>query len=333
MLKRFLVFGLVFILGLSAAGLFYFFTNDEGVSDAQYRDAFRRNYKIFAVPVPEQIAFAGEEVPLNIFHVHESLDRELLVNTYWHNRTVLMFKRSHRWFQVIEPILAKNGIPDDFKYLAVIESGLANAVSPSGAVGFWQFLKGTAKDYGLEVDSDVDERYHVEKSTEAACKYFLESYKKFGDWTLVAAAYNAGKRRISESLEEQRASSYYDLLLSEETSRYVFRILALKTIFEKPTDYGIFLREKDFYPPVPVKYVKVDKDVKDLVAFAVRHEISYKVLKMFNPWLRDTKLKVRKGSVYTISIPEDEYKDYDKLTDDLNHEPVVFGDTLVFEEL
>ena len=333
MLKRSLVFGLVFILGLSAAGLFYFFTTDEGVSDAQYRDAFRRNYKIFAVPVPEQASFAGEEVPLNIFHVHESLDRELLVNTYWHNRTVLMFKRSHRFFPVIEPILAEYGIPDDFKYLAVIESGLANVVSPSGAAGYWQFLKGTAKDYDLEVDSDVDERYHLEKSTVAACKYFRESYTKFGNWTLVAAAYNAGKRRISESLEEQKASSYYELLLSEETSRYVFRILALKTIFEKPTDYGMFLREKDFYPPVPVKHIKVDKDIKDLVTFAKEQGISYKVLKMFNPWLRDTKLKVRRGKVYTISIPEDEYLNYDKLIDDLNHDPVVFGDTLVFEEL
>jgi len=333
MLKRILIFGLVLILGLSAAGLFYFFAADEGVSDKQYRDAFRRNYKIFAVNVPEEASFAGEPVPLNVFYVHESLDRELLVNTYWHNRTVLMFKRAHRWFPVIEPVLTEYGIPDDFKYLAVIESGLANVVSPSGAAGYWQFLKGTAKDYGLEVDSDVDERYHVQKSTEAACKYFRESYSKFGDWTLVAAAYNAGKRRISEALEEQQVSSYYDLLLSEETSRYVFRILALKAIFDRPTDYGIFLREKDFYPPVPVKTVKVDKNIKDFVAFAADHGISYKVLKVFNPWLRDKKLKVRKGRVYTISIPEDGYKDYEGLSEGLENDAVVFGDTLNFEEL
>jgi len=333
MLKRFLIFGLVFILGLSAAGLFYFFTDDEGVSDKQYREAFRRNYKIFAVPVPEQVAFAGEQVPMNVSYVFEGLDRELLVNTYWHNRTVLMFKRAHRWFPIIEPILAEYGIPDDFKYLAVIESGLANVVSPSGAAGYWQFLKGTAKDYGLEVDSDVDERYHVEKSTEAACKYLLESYSKFGNWTLVAAAYNAGKRRISESLEDQKASTYYDLLLNEETSRYVYRVLALKTIFENPTDYGIFLREKDFYPAIEVKTIQVDKSIKDLVAFALDQGVSYKVLKMFNPWLRDTKLKVRRGKVYTISIPMEEYMDYEKLIERLDDEAVVFGDTLKFEEL
>jgi len=333
MLKRILIFGLVFILGLSAAGLFYFFTNDEGISDRQYRDAFRRNYKIFAVPVPEHVSFAGEKAPMNISYVYESLDRELLVNTYWHNRTVLMFKRAHRWFPLIEPILADYGIPDDFKYLAVIESGLANVVSPSGASGFWQFLEGTAKDYGLEVESDVDERYHVEKSTEAACKYLRESYTKFGNWTLVAAAYNAGKRRISESLEEQKAGSYYDLFLNEETSRYVFRILALKTIFENPTDYGIFLRKKDFYPPISVKTLKVDVSIKDLVAFASEQGISYKVLKLFNPWLRDSKLKVRRGKVYTISIPLDEYMEYEKLIDRIDDEPVVYGDTLSFDEL
>ncbi len=333
MLKRILVFGLIFVLSLSVAGLFYFFTVDDGISEQQYRNAFRRNYKIFTVAVPDQIDFAGEEVPMKVFYVNESLDRELLVNTYWHNRTVLMFKRAHRWFPLMEPILAENGIPDDFKYLAVIESGLSNVVSPSGATGFWQFLKGTAKDYGLEVDKDVDERYSVQKSTEAACKYFRESYQKFNNWTLVAAAFNAGKRRISEALEEQNEKSYYDLLLSDETSRYVFRILALKTIFENPTDYGMFLREKDFYPPIPVKTITIDKDIKDFVAFAAEHEISYKVLKMFNPWLRDKKLAVKRGKTYTITIPVDEYLDYEGLTDGMNDDPVIYGDTLNFEEL
>jgi hypothetical protein len=333
MLKRTLLFVLILVLCLSAAGLFYFFTTDEGISDQQYRDAFRRNYKIFAVEVPTDVDFAGETVPMNMFYVYESLDRELLVNTYWHNKTVLMFKRAHRWFPLIEPILEENGIPDDFKYLAVIESGLMNAVSPSGAVGFWQFLKGTAKDYGLEVTKTVDERYHVEKSTEAACKYFLESYEKFQNWTLVAAAYNAGKRRIKEALEDQQADSYYDLLLNDETSRYVFRIIALKVIFEKPTDYGMFMREKDFYPPVPVRTVNVDKDVKDLVVFAKEHGISYKVLKMFNPWLRDAKLHVKRGKRYTIAIPERAYKDYESLLEQLDDAPVVYGDTLNFEEL
>jgi len=333
MVKRIFFFVLISVLCLSAAGLFYFFSGDDGVSDKQYRDAFRRNYKIFAVDIPKDISFSGEAVPLNVFYVRESLDRELLVNTYWHNKTVLLFKRAHRWFPVIEPILSEYGIPDDFKYLAVIESGLTNAVSPSGAVGFWQFLKGTAKDYGLEVDKDVDERYHVQKSTGAACRYFRDSYQKFGDWTLVAAAYNAGKRRITEAIEEQAEDSYYDLLLSEETGRYVFRILALKTIFDNPTQYGFFLREKDFYPPIPVKTVKVDKDINDFVAFAKEHDISYKVLKMFNPWLRDKKLNVKRGRTYLISIPEDDYTNYEDLIDDMSSDPIVFRDTLNFEEL
>ena len=333
MAKRIFIFLLISIVCLSAAGLFYFFTQDDGVSDKLYREAFRRNYKIFALKVPEAIDFAGEAAPLNTFYVNEALDRELLVNTYWHNKTVLLFKRAHRWFPVIEPILEEHGIPDDFKYLAVIESGLSNAVSPSGAAGFWQFLKGTAKDYKLEVDKDVDERYHLEKSTAAACRYFRDSYQRFGNWTLVAAAYNGGNRRIRESLEEQQSNSYYDLLLSEETSRYVFRILALKSIFEQPTHYGFFMREKDFYPPIPAKTVSVKSDIKDLVEFAKQHDISYKVLKMFNPWLRSTSLKVGKGKAYLITIPENSYKTYEDLIDDLNDDPIIFRDTLIFEEL
>jgi len=333
MLKRVSLFILISVSCLAAAGFFYFFTRDDGVSDAEYRDAFRRNYKIFTPPLPDQVSFAGKDVPLEIFYVSEALDRELLVNTYWHNRTVLMFKKAHRWFPVIEPILAKHGIPDDFKYLAVIESGLSNAVSPSGAAGFWQFLKGTAKDYGLEVDKTVDERYHVAKSTEAACKYLNDSYEKFQDWALVAAAYNGGNRRISEELEEQKADSYYELLLSEETSRYVYRIIALKTIFENPTHYGFFLREKDFYPEIPVRSVKVEKDIKSLPDFAASNGISYKTLKYFNPWLRDRKLKVKRGRSYEITLPEAEYRDYSGLKEDIPDDGFVYGDTLKFNDL
>lgn len=333
MLKRAVVFIVLLTAGLAAAALFFFFSTDKGVSDQQYRDAFRRNYKIFAPAVPDAVTFAGEAVPLNLFYVSEALDRELLVNTYWHNKTVLLFKRAHRWFPVIEPILEAQGVPDDFKYLAVIESDLSNAVSPSGAAGFWQFLKGTAKDFGLETGKSVDERYHVEKSTAAACRYLKESYKKFGDWALVAAAYNAGNRRISEAMEEQQVKSYYDLLLSEETSRYVFRILALKSIFENPTHYGFFLREKDFYPPVPVKKVKVTRSIPDLAAFARQEGITYRVLKIFNPWLRTNSLKVKRSGSYLLSIPLENYRNYDDLTRELDDDTVVFGDTLRFNEL
>lgn len=333
MAKRIFIFTMISVLCLSVAGLFYFFTSDEGVSDKLYREAFRKNYKIFALDVPDQIAFAGEDAPLNIFYVREALDRELLVNTYWHNQTLQLFKKAYRYFPVIEPILEEHGIPEDFKYLALIESGLSNVVSPSGAAGFWQFLEGTAKDYKLEVDKDVDERYNLEKSTAAACRYFRDSYQRFGNWTLVAAAYNTGNRRIRESLEEQKQSSYYDLLLSQETSRYIYRILAFKSIFEQPTKYGFFLREKDFYPPIPVKTITIEKDIDDLVSFALDQGISYKVLKMFNPWLRKTSLKVGKGKTYQIRIPRDDYMDYDELLDELNDDPIVFRDTLKFEEL
>jgi hypothetical protein len=333
MFKRTITFILILTAAFSVAALFFFFTEDKGVSDQQYREAFRRNYKIFAPPSPEKIDFAGENVPVEVFYISEALDRELLINTYWHNKTVLLFKRAHRWFPVIEPILEKNGIPEDFKYLAVIESDLSNAVSPSGAAGFWQFLKGTAKDYKLEVTKEVDERYHVEKSTEAACRYLKDSYERFGSWALVAAAYNGGNRRIREALDEQGVDSYYDLLLSEETSRYVFRILALKTIFEHPTKFGFFLREKDFYPPVPVRKIIVKERIDDLAAFAREQGINYKVLKLFNPWLRSNSLKPKKGKEYIISIPEETYRDYDKLLEDLKDDTIVFGDTIRFNEL
>ena len=333
MSRRFLVFSIITLTVVATAVMFYFFTADDGVSDRQYRDAYRKHYKVFTPPMPEVADFCGEVLPLERFYVYEALDREILVNTFWHNQTLLLFKRAHRWFPVIEPILAEHGIPGDFKYLALIESGLSNAVSPSGATGFWQFLEGTAKDFGLEVNRNIDERYHVEKSTAAACRYLRDAYVRFGNWTLVAAAYNGGNRRISELLQEQQAGSYYDMLLAEETARYVFRIVAFKAIFEKPTRYGFYLREKDFYPPVQTKTLKVDQDVKDLVAFAAENGLTYRELKIFNPWLREKTLKVKKGAYYMITIPDGEFRDYESLKRQLNDEPVIFRDTLLFEEL
>ena len=333
MLKRIIVYAIVPLAGILAAFFFFFFTGDDGVSDRQYREAFRKHYKVFIPSVPEQVDFCGEPAPMELFYVYEALDREILVNTFWHNQTLLLFKRAHRWFPVIEPILAENGVPDDFKYVALIESGLSNVVSPSGAAGFWQFLEGTAKDYGLEIDRDVDERFHVEKSTAAACRYLRDSYARFGNWTLVAAAYNGGNRRISELLAEQKVSSYYDLLLAEETARYVFRIMAFKSIFEHPTHYGFYLREKDFYPSIGIETISVDKDIKDLVAFASEHGMTYRELKIFNPWLRDKSLKVRKGNTYLISLPEKGFRDHEGLIEQIDDEPVIFRDTLLFDEL
>ena len=252
----------------------------------------------------DDIYFAGERVPLEMFNIRERYERELLSNTYFHSNTMVLIKRSKRWFPVIEPILEKHGVPNDFKYLCVIESYLSNVVSPAGAAGFWQFMKGTAEEYGLEINKDVDMRYNVELETEAACKYFLKAYERFGSWTLVAAAYNAGSSRVSKFMKEQGANSYYDLLMAEETERYVFRILAIKTIFENPEKYGIYVSEKLSYEPYKYDIVKITQNVDNWAEFAKEHDITYKLLKVFNPWLRSNSLKVSKGKVYEIKIPK-----------------------------
>jgi hypothetical protein len=257
---------------------------------------------IIAPSLPKHVDFSGEATPLTIFYVHESLDRELLVNTYWHSSTILLLKRANRWFPVIEPILEANGIPEDFKYLALIESGFTRVVSPKGAAGYWQFLEKTAREFGLEVNDYVDERYNVEKSTIAACQYILDSYDTYKNWTLVAAAYNAGKRRISESLEAQNTSDYYTLYLNEETSRYVYRILAIKTIYENPEKYGFLLNKEDLYQPLDVQAVTVRESIPDLVAFAEEHAMEYRLLKELNPWMRSDRLPNASGKTYEVKV-------------------------------
>lgn len=264
-------------------------------------------YKIVSLPIPDTLSFCGEPVPLDIFYVRESLDQELTVNTYWHSATLQLIKRSSRWFPLIDSILKTNKIPSDFKYVAVIESGLQNVVSPTGATGFWQFLKDTGKEYDLEIDGDVDERYHLAKSTEAACKYLWKSYDKYKSWSLVAASYNAGMNGISRLLDEQGATSYYDLLSSAETSRYVFRALAIKLILENPEEYGFYVQKNELYLPIPVHYIAVDDKVDSWAEFAKENGISYKLLKYFNPWLRDKNLKNRKKKTYLLAIPNRPY--------------------------
>ena len=251
----------------------------------------------------EDITFAGERVPLEMFNIRERYERELLSTCYFHSNTMLLVKRSSRWFPVIEPILAKYGIPDDFKYLCVAESTLTNAVSPAGAVGFWQFMEATGKEYGLEINKEVDMRYNVELETEAACRYFLKSYEIYNNWTLVAASFNAGTRRLNKFLAEQKVHSYYDLLMADETERYIFRILAFKTILSDPEKYGIYVSKNLEYQPFKYKTVIVDKSVDSWADFALEQGINYKLLKVFNPWLRSKSLKVRKGEIYEIKIP------------------------------
>ena len=259
------------------------------------------------VDYPKNMDFAGEIVPYQIFDVQERLDREMVTNINYHTNTTLVLKRANKVFPIIEPILAKNGIPDDFKYLAVIESSLVNAVSPAGARGVWQFMPATAKEKGLEVTEYVDERYDLEKSTQAACEYLLEAKRKFGNWTLAAASYNGGMNGINKKLEEQQVESFYDLLLTEETSRYVFRILALKEIMKNPTKYGFDIPQEMLYKNVPIKTITVDTTINNLANFAKTQGINYKILKLQNPWLRDTKLINKSGKTYTIEIPTSGY--------------------------
>lgn len=253
--------------------------------------------------VPTEIDFAGEPAPLKISDVYERLDKELLINANLHATTQLIIKRANRVFPVIEPILKKNGVPDDFKYLAVIESGLVNVVSPVGARGVWQFMPDTAKERGLEVNDMVDERYHLEKSTEAACKYLLDAKAKFGSWTLAAASYNGGFGGVNKQITIQGVDNYYDLLLTDETSRYVFRILALKEIMKNPVKYDFNIPPTDLYPIIPVKKIEVTSSIADLAAFAKEQKINYKILKIHNPWLRDKKLDVASGKKYVLDIP------------------------------
>jgi hypothetical protein len=232
---------------------------------------------------PVEIDFAGEKVPLQIDDVKERFDRELIVNANLHSSTIIILKRANRAFPIIEPILAKYGVPDDFKYLAVIESALVNATSSAGAKGVWQFMPATAKEKGMEVTEVVDERYDLIKSTEAACIYLLKAKEKFGNWTLAAASYNGGMTGVQNKLDEQRVSSYYDVLLTDETARYVFRILALKEIMKNPTMYGFDLSQKELYKGLQTKTVMVDSTINNLADFAISQGINYKILKIHNP--------------------------------------------------
>ncbi|MCW5517063.1 lytic transglycosylase domain-containing protein [Muriicola sp. Z0-33] len=264
-------------------------------------------YRISAIDIPEDLNFAGESVPQNDPEIMERVDREFLVNTYWQSNALLLMKRAHKYFPIIEPILAKNGIPDDFKYLAVAESGLQNVVSHAGATGFWQIMKGTGREYGLEINANVDERYHLEKSTQVACNYLNKWKDKYGSWTLTAAAYNAGPGAINKYMGIQQVEDYYDLLLGQETGRYVFRIMAIKEILSNPDKYGFEIHKEDMYSSVPTFQVEVDEPVSSFANFAQEYEINYKILKRHNPWLREPHLNNASKKKYTIEIPNKGY--------------------------
>ncbi len=259
--------------------------------------------------LPETLSFAGEPVPLDYFDVRESLERELLVNSYFHSQTLRYLKLVPRYFAIIEPILKADTIPLDFKYLALAESGFnPRVISPAGAVGIWQFMKGTAEDYGLEVTTEVDERYNLEKATHAFCRYMKDSFRKYGNWTLVAASYNAGRRFIDRQLSIQKERNYYDLLLGEETERYVFRILALKMIMENPEAFGFRVTDEEKYPVWKTTSMDINNAIPDFALFAKEHGTNYKILKILNPWLRESFLTNAKGKSYTIQLPDKHFR-------------------------
>jgi membrane-bound lytic murein transglycosylase D len=261
------------------------------------------SYKIKALKLPPNLNLAGERVPLEQVDIKERMDRELLVNTYWQSNGLLLIKRANKYFPVLEPLLKKHGLPDDFKYLCVAESALIDETSSAGAAGFWHFMKGTGKEFGLEINKNVDERYDIEKSTKVAADYLKKSYERFGSWTLAAAAYNAGNARVSRSLKAQGVTSYYDALLPDETERYVLRIIALKEVLSNPKKYGFIFDENDLYTLQKTRTVKVDTIITNIALFAKKFDTNYKELKLHNPWLRQNKLNNKSRKMYEIKIP------------------------------
>jgi hypothetical protein len=269
-------------------------------------------YSIQSYKLPAKVKFAGEELPLDNFDTRESLEREILTSAYRHSSTILIIKRANRYLPLIEKILKKNNIPDDFKYLAAAESEYSNMISPAGATGFWQIMPETGKEEGMEINAVVDERYDVEKSTQFACDYFLKSYKKYGNWTLAAASYNGGRARIDEQLELQNQNNYYDLLLSEETARYIFRAVAYKLVITEPERYGFEIGKDDLYPEMKCYEVKVDSAVTSFSDFATKFGTNYKLLKFLNPWLRKPYLTPKANKAYLIKIPVEGMRNIEK---------------------
>jgi len=301
--------GLVFLAGLFINSMSKNVKSNPNIEEGEklVDTSFVKNYNVYALTLPKNLVFASEKIPMNLPDVKERIDREFLVNTYWQSNGFLMFKRANKYFPIIENILAEEGVPDDFKYLALIESGLTNVVSPAGASGFWQIMKVTGREYGLEVNRNVDERYHLEKSTRVACKYLKAAKSKLGSWTLAAAAYNGGMSGMSRRLKKQQVTGYFDLLLGSETSRYVPRIVALKYIFMQPHSFGFNFEKKDLYNNIPTTKIVVDSVITDMASFSKRFGINYKILKIHNPWLREGHLNNKTKRAYEIEIPKKGY--------------------------
>jgi len=295
------------MLNLSKLVIIYFliFINTQ-ITYAQF-EKDELNYQIYSINLPSKIDFAGEKTPIQKHDIIERLDKELLINTYWQSKTILLIKRSKKYFPIIEKILKENNIPDDFKYLAVAESGLEKVTSPSGAKGYWQFLEKTGKEFNLEINNKIDERYHLEKSTQAACEYFKKAYEVFNNWTLVAAAYNMGISGLKNKIQEQKVNSYYDLMLNSETYRYIFRILAIKEIIQNYKDYGFSIEDKDLYQMPKTKNLIIDSAIINITDFALSKKLNYKIIKLFNPWILGNSIPNTNQKKYYIKIPENKY--------------------------
>ncbi len=282
------------------------------ISPVPERQGLDTLYNIKSFRLPDNVTFAGEKMPLDNFDTRESLEREILTSAYRHSSTILIIMRAHRYLPIIEKILKKNNVPDDFKYLVAAESEYSNMVSPAGATGFWQIMPETGREEGMEINTVVDERYDVEKSTQFACDYFLKSYEKFGNWTLAAASYDGGRAAIDEQIDIQRQKNYYDLLFSDETARYIFRVVAYKLLITDPERYGFKIPAKDLFPELKYFEVKVDSSISDFSAFAEKFGTNYKILKFLNPWLRKPFLTPKPNKEYLIKIPSEGMRNIEK---------------------
>ena len=295
----------IILAAVAIVGEAFIFATHKDDSEEVHSRAIRADYRVYAPSIPDDLSFAGERVPLNIYYVREGLDRELVSNMYYQSNTLFMIKRATRYFPVIEAILREEGVPDDFKYLCVIEIGLQCVTSPAGAQGWWQFMKATGQKDGLEVGDDIAMRTALEESTHAACRYLKDLKRRFGSWTEAAAAYNCGENGLEKRLGNQRQKSYYDLYLNRETQRYVYRILALKLIMQNPQAYGYYVRRCDTYPELPVSEVQMSGQNIDLVEFAVQNGTSYKMLRTLNPWLNAPVVKNKAGKTYKVKVPKE----------------------------
>lgn len=300
---KFFAIGLT--MGAGLIGLIAFNTINKDDEAVEVKRDGRLQYKWYAPELPSKASFAGEPVPLDRWEVKERYDRELLVNYYMHGTMMYILKLSHRQFPIIEKELKAFGIPDDFKYLCVAESNLQNLTSRAGAQGYWQFMNDTAPAYGLEVSKEVDERYNLKLATRAACKYFLQAYKKFGSWTAAAASYNCGMGGYNSQVTFQGSDDYYDIALPEETNRYIFRILAFKNLIGNASSWGYILAPQDEYKPLKTRVLKVDTAIANLATFATANGSTYKILKVMNPWLHARNLPAKSGKTYEIELPLD----------------------------